>query len=106
MSYRFDWPRASFLIFCLLEPRGVVRLPFGAAFLRAVRFAALRSGFSSFFVFAIIPLYVSAVPAGLGCFFRDYPALTCRATFKCPLGTKYIWYTQMSGAANARGLYA
>jgi hypothetical protein len=44
--YRFDWPRVSFFTFCLLLPRGVVRLAFGAAFLRAARFTFLRSSLS------------------------------------------------------------
>ena len=55
---RFDWPRASFLSFFLLEPRGVVRFALGAAFLRAVRFSAFRSFLSSiFFVSATANLY-------------------------------------------------
>ncbi len=45
--YRFDWPRANFLTFFLFEPRGVVRLALGAAFLRAARFTFLRSVLSS-----------------------------------------------------------
>lgn len=48
--YRFDWPLANFFTFFLLEPRGVVRLAFGTAFLRAVRFSFLRSSLSSIFV--------------------------------------------------------
>ena len=48
--YRFDWPRANFLTFFLFEPRGVVRLALGAAFLRAARFTALRSALSSILV--------------------------------------------------------
>jgi hypothetical protein len=49
-SYRFDCPRTIFLIFFLFAPRGVVRLPLGAAFLRAVRFTFLRSALSSIFL--------------------------------------------------------
>jgi hypothetical protein len=45
--YRFDWPRTSFLTFFLFDPRGVVRLAFGAAFLRATRFSFLRSSLSA-----------------------------------------------------------
>jgi hypothetical protein len=48
-AYRFDWPRTNFLTFFLLEPRGVVRLALGAAFLRAARFTFLRSILSSIF---------------------------------------------------------
>ena len=48
--YRFDWPRANFLTFFLFDPRGVVRLALGAAFLRAARFSFLRSSLSSIFV--------------------------------------------------------
>lgn len=48
--YRFDWPRAILLTFFLFEPRGVVRLPLGAAFLRAARFSFLRSVLSSIFL--------------------------------------------------------
>lgn len=49
-AYRFDWPRANFLTFFLLEPRGVVRFAFGAAFLRAARFTFFRSARSSILV--------------------------------------------------------
>jgi hypothetical protein len=53
MRYRFDWPRASFLTFFFWEPRGVVRLALGAAFLREARFSFLRSALSVvLFVFA------------------------------------------------------
>lgn len=45
-SYRFDWPRANFFTLALFSPRGVVRLPLGAAFLRAARFTFLRSSLS------------------------------------------------------------
>lgn len=48
--YRFDCPRANFLTFFLLEPRGVVRLALGAAFLRAARFSFFRSVLSSILV--------------------------------------------------------
>jgi len=52
-TQRFDWPRAIFLTFFLLEPRGVVRFALGAAFLRAVRLSFLRSALSvTFFVSA------------------------------------------------------
>jgi hypothetical protein len=52
--YRFDAPRASFLSFCLFEPRGTVRFGLGAAFFRAARFTFLRSAVSVIaFVFAI-----------------------------------------------------
>jgi len=50
VSYRFDWPRVSFLIFFLLAPRAPVRFALGAAFLRAVRFSFFRSSLSSIFV--------------------------------------------------------
>ena len=40
----------AFLSFFLLEPRGVVRLALGAAFLRAARFTFLRSNLSSIFL--------------------------------------------------------
>ena len=54
-TYRLLWPRDSFLVFFLLEPRGVVRAALGAAFLRAVRLIFFRSNLSStFLVFAII----------------------------------------------------
>jgi|HubBroStandDraft_1064217.scaffolds.fasta_scaffold1505311_1 hypothetical protein len=46
-DYRFDTPRAAFFNFFLLEPRGVVRLAFGSAFLRAARFSFFRSCLSS-----------------------------------------------------------
>jgi hypothetical protein len=50
-------PRTSFLTFFLLDPRGVVRFAFGAAFLRAARFTFLRSSvLSIFLVFAILSL--------------------------------------------------
>lgn len=49
-AYRLDWPRTSFLSFFLLEPRGVVRLALGAAFLRAARFNFFRSILSSILV--------------------------------------------------------
>jgi hypothetical protein len=42
----------------LAAPRAPVRLPFGAAFLRAARLTFLRSGFANFFVFAIIPFLI------------------------------------------------
>ena len=52
--YRFDWPRASFFTLALFSPRGVVRLPLGAAFLREARFTFLRSVLSvMLFVFAM-----------------------------------------------------
>ncbi len=51
-------PRAIFFIFRLVEPRGVVRLALGAAFLRAARFAFLRSSLLSFLVLAMNSLYV------------------------------------------------
>lgn len=55
--YRLLWPRVSFFIFFLFDPRGVVRAALGAAFLRAVRFTFLRSALSSIdFVFAILVL--------------------------------------------------
>jgi hypothetical protein len=47
--YRFDTPRTNFFTFFLFDPRGVVRLALGAAFLRAVRFTFLRSALSSIF---------------------------------------------------------
>jgi hypothetical protein len=46
LVYRFDWPRAIFFTFLFWEPRGVVRLALGAAFLRAARFSFLRSSLS------------------------------------------------------------
>ena len=46
-------PRAIFFILRFAEPRGTVRFALGAAFLRAVRFAVLRSSLLSVFVFAI-----------------------------------------------------
>ena len=49
LVYRFDWPRTIFLTFFLAEPRGVVRLALGAAFLRAARLTFLRSSLSSIF---------------------------------------------------------
>ena len=54
LSYRFAVPRTIFFTLRLAEPRGTVRLAFGAAFLRAVRFALLRSSLLSDFVFAMI----------------------------------------------------
>jgi hypothetical protein len=48
--YRFDWPRTIFFTFFLAAPRGVVRLPLGAAFLRAARFSFFRSSLSSILV--------------------------------------------------------
>ena len=51
--YRLDWPRDNFFTFCFLLPRGSVRLPLGAAFLRAARLAFLRSSFLSFLVLAM-----------------------------------------------------
>jgi len=48
--YRLDWPRTSFFSFFLLEPRGVVRLALGAAFLRVARLSFLRSCLSSILV--------------------------------------------------------
>jgi hypothetical protein len=49
-SYRFEIPRANFLTFFFCDPRGVVRLALGAAFLRASRFTFLRSSLSVIFV--------------------------------------------------------
>ncbi len=61
LSYRFDWPRAIFFTFLFREPRGVVRLALGAAFLRAVRFSFLRSALSSiFFVSATLTSFRSS----------------------------------------------
>ena len=67
--YRFDWPRANFFTFFLLEPRGAVRLALGAAFLRAARFTFLRSALSSILVvlatytsFAAVKCVRAAVP--------------------------------------------
>jgi hypothetical protein len=51
--YRFAVPRAIFFILRFAEPRGTVRLALGVAFLRAARFAFLRSSLLSDFVFAI-----------------------------------------------------
>ena len=51
--YLFAVPRAIFFTLRFWEPRGVVRLALGAAFLRAARFAFLRSSLLSDFVFAI-----------------------------------------------------
>ena len=48
--YRFDWPRTIFFTFFFVEPRGVVRLALGAAFLRAARFIFFRSVLSSIFL--------------------------------------------------------
>lgn len=48
--YRFDTPRANFLTFFFLEPRGSVRFALGAAFLRAARFSFFRSSLSSILV--------------------------------------------------------
>jgi len=53
-SYRFAVPRTIFFTMRFVDPRGVVRFAFGAAFLRAVRFAFLRSSLLSAFVFAIL----------------------------------------------------
>ncbi len=52
-GYLFAVPRAIFFTLRFWEPRGVVRLAFGAAFLRAARFAFFRSSLLSDFVFAI-----------------------------------------------------
>jgi len=46
-------PRTIFFTLRLAEPRGVVRFALGAAFLRAARFAFLRSSLLSAVVFAI-----------------------------------------------------
>ena len=46
-SYRFDWPRASFLTFFFFSPRAPVRGALGAAFFRAARFSFFRSSLSS-----------------------------------------------------------
>ena len=51
--YLLAVPRTIFFIFRFAEPRGTVRFALGAAFLRAVRFAFLRSSLLSDFVFAI-----------------------------------------------------
>lgn len=48
--YRLLWPRTIFLTLCFWEPRGVVRLALGAAFLRAVRFSFFRSSLSAILV--------------------------------------------------------
>jgi hypothetical protein len=53
MPYRFAWPRAIFFTLRFAEPRGTVRLAFGAAFFRAARFAFLRSSLLSFLVLAM-----------------------------------------------------
>jgi hypothetical protein len=52
--YRLAVPRTIFLTLRFMEPRAAVRLAFGAAFLRAVRRAFLRSSLLNFFVFAIV----------------------------------------------------
>lgn len=51
--YRLAAPRAIFFILRFSEPRGAVRFAFAGAFLRAVRFAFLRSSLLSDFVFAM-----------------------------------------------------
>src|SRR5215469_7282449 len=54
--YRFAWPRASFLTFGFFDPRGYSRGFNGLSalrFLRAVRFAFLRSSLLNFVVFAM-----------------------------------------------------
>jgi len=56
-AYRFDWPRTIFFTFFLAAPRGVVRLAFGAAFLRAVRFSFFRSRRSSILVVSTCNLF-------------------------------------------------
>jgi hypothetical protein len=60
--YRFDWPRDAFLIFFFIEPRGVVRLALGAAFLRAARFTFFRSSLSSSFL-----VFATGKPLSLEC---------------------------------------
>jgi hypothetical protein len=54
LLYRFEVPRAIFLTLRFALPRAPVRFAFGAAFLRAVRFAFLRSSFESELVFAMV----------------------------------------------------
>ena len=53
LTYRFAVPRTIFFTLRFAEPRGTVRLAFGAAFLRAARLAFLRSSLLSAFVFAM-----------------------------------------------------
>ncbi len=48
--YRLLWPRTIFFTLCFWEPRGVVRLALGAAFLRAARLSFLRSTLSAVFL--------------------------------------------------------
>ena len=50
LFYRLLWPRTIFLTFFLSDPRGVVRLALGAAFLRAARFSFFRSALSAIFL--------------------------------------------------------
>ena len=58
LAYRLLCPRTIFLTFFLAEPRAWVRFAFGAAFLRAARFAFLRSSAESFDVFAMMNLFL------------------------------------------------
>ena len=52
-SYLFAAPRTIFFILRLSEPRGAVRFALAGAFLRAARFAFLRSSLLSDVVFAM-----------------------------------------------------
>ena len=54
LLYRLLWPFVTLRVFFLFDPRGVVRLAFGAAFLRAARFNVFRSALSSIFVVFVI----------------------------------------------------
>ena len=53
LPYRFAVPRVIFFTLRFNDPRGAVRLALGAAFLRAVRRACLRSALLSFLVLAM-----------------------------------------------------
>ena len=69
-GYLLLCPRLNFFTFFFADPRAPVRLPLGAAFLRAARFAFFRSSVANFFVFAIIPFLALITPWERSCLFQ------------------------------------
>jgi hypothetical protein len=64
VNYRFEVPRTSFFTLRFAEPRAYSRGLSGvsvAFFLRAVRFAFLRSSLVSFLVFAMNPFQIEEI---------------------------------------------
>ena len=96
-AYRFDWPRANFLTFRLFDPRGVVRLALGAAFLRAARFSFLRSSLSSILVvFATCNLF--------HCYLFNVPDVPVDVIFMVTAIKRSEQWTVISGQGGLKAL--